>query len=145
MLHAASRLQALDLFWREQPGVVVLNSSDRFLVLNAVNQENVVWDVRLSDTDSGQMVTNDENLLALRILRDIAAGVGRIAMHNGLSRIRTLEDRPRSQDESRRSSFPVTLWKMPCERPSIHRACPVHFSFTPTPQAPWEEPWLSTH
>ena len=43
MLHAASRLQALDLSWREQPGVVVLNGSDRFLVLNAVNQEDVVW------------------------------------------------------------------------------------------------------
>ena len=145
MLHAASRLQALDLSWREQPGVVVLNGSDRFLVLNAVNQEDVVWNASPSDTDSGQLVTDDENLLALRILRDAAAGIGRIAMHNGLSGIRTLEDRPRSQDESRRSSFPVTLRKMPCECPSVHRACPAHFSFTPTPQVPWEEPWPSTH
>ena len=145
MLHAAGRLQALDLFRREQPGVVVLNSSDRFLVPNAVNQENVVWDARLSDTDSGQLVTDDENLLALRILWDATADVGRIAMHNGSSGIRILEDRLRSQDESRRSSFPVTLRKMPCERPSVHRACPAHFSFTPTPQVPWEEPWPSTH
>ena len=58
VLHAASASQALELFWREQPGVVVLDvglpGADGFAVLRAIRERSQVPAIMLTARDGVQ-------------------------------------------------------------------------------------------